>query len=163
MTGGEWMMTHEQWLAVTIEMALHNVATGGGPFAAIVVKDGEIVGKGTNLVHLNYDPSAHAELIAIREACMTLQSTDLSDCFLYASGEPCPMCLGAAYWATVGNIFYACSKDEAKKGAAFPNPLQHYFTDQKQAPSERQIPFNHLPVANALAPFSKWNEVNKMS
>ena len=90
-------MTHEKWLHQTINMAVENVKQGGGPFAAVVVKDGRIIGKGTNLVHLQNDPSAHAELLAIREACKTLSSMDLSDCILYASGEPCPMCLGAAY------------------------------------------------------------------
>ena len=88
---------HEKWLQHTIEMAVTNVIEGEGPFAAIIVKEGKIIGSGTNLVHLHNDPSAHAELLAIREACSYLATTDLSDCILYASGEPCPMCLGAAY------------------------------------------------------------------
>lgn len=156
-------MPHRSWLEQTIEMAIRNVHNKGGPFAALVVKDGKVVGKGTNMVHLNYDPSAHAELLAIREACAALETTDLSDCVLYASGEPCPMCLGAAYWASVGGIYYACSKVEAEENANFSNPLAHYFSDQQKEPKERQVPFVKVKTANALAPFHEWNIVNKRS
>ncbi len=152
---------HEKWLQHTIEMAIANVNKGEGPFAAIVVKDGEIIGSGTNLVHLHNDPSAHAELLAIREACAYLASTDLSGCTLYASGEPCPMCLGAAYWSTLGEIYYACSKTEAHEMANFGNPLAGFFTDQQTAPEKRSIPFVQLPVKNALQPFHQWNDLNK--
>lgn len=117
------------------------------------MKDGVIIGKGTNRVHINNDPSAHAELLAIREACTKLQTTDLSDCILYASGEPCPMCLGAAYWSTVGHIYYACSKTDAANETGFSNPLKDYFTDQQKAPADRLVPFIHLKTENALAPF----------
>lgn len=153
-------MPHTKWLEETIQMAINNVNKGGGPFAAIVVKDGKVIGKGTNLVHLTHDPSAHAELIAIREACATLLSTDLSDCVLYASGEPCPMCLGAAYWATVGNIYYACSKVDALAGANFGNPLSTFFSDQKEIPENRLVPFVQLKTDTALAPFTQWNKKN---
>ena len=137
-------MTHEKWLQQTINMAVENVKQGGGPFAAVVVKDGRIIGKGTNLVHLQNDPSAHAELLAIREACKTLSSIDLSDCILYASGEPCPMCLGAAYWATIGKIYYACSKADALNEAGFGNPLSTFFSDQNEAPENRQCPLHSI-------------------
>lgn len=153
-------MTHSKWLNKTIQMAIDNVATGEGPFAAIVVKDGKVIGKGTNSIQLNHDPSAHAELLAIREACSYLSSTDLSDCLLYASGEPCPMCLGAAYWATLGNIYYACSKEQAQTGAHFENPLADFYSDQEQAGKDRSIPFVQLKTPNALQPFLKWNKVN---
>lgn len=151
---------HRNWLEQTIEMAIRNVHNGGGPFAALVVRNGKVVGSGTNRVHLHHDPSAHAELLAIREACATLQTVDLSDCTLYASGEPCPMCLGAAYWASVGNIYFACSKVEAEEGAGFGNPLAHYFTDQEKKPEDRQVPFMQLKTAHALAPFHEWNIVH---
>jgi guanine deaminase len=153
-------MVHTKWLDKTVEMAIENVRNGGGPFAAIVVKDGEIIGTGTNLVHVNNDPSAHAELLAIREACATLSSVDLSDCVLYASGEPCPMCLGAAYWSTVGNIYYACSKADALDGANFDNPLAAFFSDQNKKPENREVPFIQLKTDNALAPFHEWNREN---
>lgn len=155
-------MTHEQWLEKTVEMAVKNVLEGGGPFAAIVVKDGKVIGAGTNLVHKHHDPSAHAELLAIREACATLSSTDLSDCILYASGEPCPMCLGAAYWATVGKIYYACSKAEALDGAKFGNPLDTFFHEQQIEPEKRAVPFIRLSTKEALAPFHEWNRVNHL-
>lgn len=149
-------MKHSKWLEETIQMALENVDNGGGPFAAIVVKNGEIIGQGTNLVHVNNDPSAHAELLAIREACATLSSTDLSDCVLYASGEPCPMCLGAAYWATVGKIYYACSKADALDGAGFGNPLSTFFSDQNISAEKRSVPFIQHKVEGFLAPFNEW-------
>jgi guanine deaminase len=153
-------LTHEKWLSQTIETAIQNVKNGGGPFAAIVVKDGKIIGRGTNRVHVQHDPSAHAELLAIREACSALKSIDLSDCILYASGEPCPMCLGAAYWATVGSIYYACSKTEALNGAGFTNPLNNFFTDQQESPENRAVPFIQLKASHALAPFQEWNRLN---
>ena len=144
-------------------MAIENVNEGGGPFAAIVVKGDKVIGTGTNLVHQHNDPSAHAELIAIREACATLSSTDLSDCILYASGEPCPMCLGAAYWATVGRIYYACSKSEALNEANFGNPLESFFQEQQMAPENRSVPFIQLRSKESLAPFHEWNLVNNLS
>lgn len=154
-------MVHEKWLEKVVTMAVENVKDGGGPFAALVVKDGEIIGSGTNLVHLQHDPSAHAELLAIREACTVLESIDLSDCVLYASGEPCPMCLGAAYWSTVGEIYYACSKVEAESGAGYPNPLENYFTDQDKSPEQRDVPFIQVQTGNALSPFHEWNKKHK--
>lgn len=154
-------MAHEMWLEKTVSLAVENVKNGGGPFAALVVKDGEIIGSGTNLVHLQNDPSAHAELLAIREACAVLESIDLSDCVLYASGEPCPMCLGAAYWSTVGEIYYACSKLEAGSGAGYPNPLENYFTDQDKSPEQREVPFIQVKTRNALSPFHEWNKTHK--
>ena len=152
---------HQKWLNQTIEMAVENVHKGGGPFAAIIVKDGQIIGSGTNLVHVNNDPSAHAELLAIREACASLATTDLSDCVLYASGEPCPMCLGAAYWATLDKIYYACSKTEALNSANFGNPLETFFQEQQIEPENRSIPFIQLPANESLTPFHEWNRVNR--
>ena len=126
-------MKHEDWLAKTIEMAIDNVNRDGGPFAAIIVKNGEVIGSGTNRVHIDHDPSAHAEMIAIREACAKLQTTDLSDCILYASGEPCPMCLGAAYWSTVGHIYYACSKTDAhQQSGLFESARMLFFRSTKR-------------------------------
>ncbi|WP_153723104.1 nucleoside deaminase [Sporosarcina cascadiensis] len=151
-------MNHEKWLKHTVEMATENVSNGGGPFAAVIVKDGVIIGSGTNLVESACDPSAHAELLAIKEACAKLQSLDLSDCVLYASGEPCPMCLGAAYWATVGKILYACSKQDAYEETGFTNPVQAFFPDQELQPEERFIPFIQQKTADALQPFLAWQK-----
>lgn len=153
-------MTHDDWLAEAVEMAIQNAKDGQGPFAAIVVKDNEIIGRGTNLVAHRNDPTAHAELLAIREACQWLGSTDLSDCTLYASGEPCPMCLGAAYWATVGAIHYACSKTDALQEADFANPLANFFADQGVMAEQRSVPFIQTKVENAIAPFLEWKRLN---
>ncbi len=154
-------MNHKKWLNKTVQMAVENVKDGGGPFAAIVVKDGEIIGKGTNLVHVQNDPSAHAELLAIREACAHLQSVDLSSCVLYASGEPCPMCLGAAYWSDVGQIYYTCSKDEAFQEVGFPNPVENYFPDQEKEPEKRQVPFIQIETDQSFAPFLEWKNTQE--
>lgn len=153
-------MSHHKWLEQTIHMAIENVKEGGGPFAAIVVQDGKVIGSGTNLVHLRHDPSAHAELLAIREACETLSSTNLSDCILYASGEPCPMCLGAAYWANVRKIYYACDKTEALNETGFENPLSTFFSDQNEQPENRTVPFIQLKTSQSLKPFHEWNKAN---
>lgn len=151
-------MNDEKWLEHTVEMATENVANGGGPFAAIVVKDGKVVGSGTNLVEVKCDPSAHAELLAIKEACAKLQTLDLSDCVLYASGEPCPMCLGASYWATIGQIIYACSKQDAYEEVGFTNPVQSFFPDQELPPEKRSIPFIQQKTVNATKPFIAWQK-----
>jgi len=153
-------MSHSKWLNQTVQMAVNNVAKGGGPFAAIVVKDEKVIGTETNKVHISHDPSAHAELEAIPEACSNLSSTDLSSAILYASGEPCPMCLGAAYWAKVGTIYYACSKAEALAGTGFSNPLSSFFTDQNKLPEDRSVPFIQLETAHSIVPFQKWNSLN---
>lgn len=101
-----------------IELARKGMETGaGGPFGAVVVKNGEIVGEGSNLVTSTNDPTAHAEITAIRRACQNLSSFQLDDCIIYTSCEPCPMCLGAIYWARPAKMFYAAThKDAAKIG-----------------------------------------------
>lgn len=151
-------MKHQEWLTYTVELAVVNVQNGGGPFAAILVKDGEIIGLGVNPPSTVNDPTAHAELLAIQEACAHLQTHDLSDCVLYASGEPCPMCLGASYWATVGQIFYACSKEEAHQAIGFADPLIEFFTDQQLSPEKRSVPFIQNKITDATKPFLVWDQ-----
>jgi len=97
----------------TIEMAVANVRRDGGPFAALVVKDGIVIASGANQVTRSNDPTAHAEIVAIREACRVLGDFQLTGCDVYTSCEPCPMCLGAIYWARPANVFYAASHDDA--------------------------------------------------
>ena len=99
-------MEHNDFMRKAIALAVENVKNGGGPFGAVIVKDGEIVATGVNRVTVNNDPTAHAEVSAIREACLKLGTFDLSGCVLYTSCEPCPMCLGAIYWAHIDKIFY---------------------------------------------------------
>ncbi len=154
-------MSHEKWLKKTLKMAMDNVNRGGGPFAALVVQNNEVIGTGTNPIEVNHDPSAHAELDAIREACTALASTDLSSAILYASGEPCPMCLGAAYWTKVSAIYYACSKDEALNDTGFSNPLSTFFSDQNELPENRFIPFIQVKTKQSIEPFREWNRLNE--
>jgi guanine deaminase len=99
-----------------IELSRKNVREGnGGPFAAIVVKDGKVIARGTNLVTSTNDPTSHAEIVAIREACKRLKTFKLTGCELYTTCEPCPMCLGAIYWARIDKVYYAGSRDDAAR------------------------------------------------
>jgi len=96
------------FLKLAIELAKENVKNGGGPFGAVIVKDGQIIAKGTNRVTSHNDPTAHAEIVAIRQACEKLNDFQLTDCIIYSSCEPCPMCLGAIYWARPKKISFRC-------------------------------------------------------
>ncbi|WP_158541060.1 nucleoside deaminase [Sporosarcina sp. BI001-red] len=146
-------MDHERFLNDAIHLATDSVFQGGGPYGAIIVRDGEIIASGVNSVDVDHDPSAHAELVAIREACRIIASTDLSDTILYASGEPCPMCLAAAYQARVGEIYYACSKKEAMEVLPKPDKVKHFYSDQDKAGAMRDVPFIHLETTHKLEPF----------
>lgn len=107
-------MPHGRWLRKTVRLAVKNVRHyKAEPFAAIVVKNNSIVGQGANLVDERKDPTAHAEIEALREACQVLGTADLSGCILYASGEPCPMCMGAIYWSGIQAVYYAYSLADA--------------------------------------------------
>ena len=106
----------EDWMRQAIELAVENVRSGrGGPFGALIVKDGEVVARGVNLVTATNDPSAHAEVVAIRGACQTLQTYQLPECELYTSCEPCPMCLSTIYWARMAAYYFACTRDDAAR------------------------------------------------
>lgn len=137
-----------------LALAAENVATGGGPFGAIVVKDGRLVGTGVNRVTAMHDPTAHAEVVAIRDACANLGTFQLDGCDLYTSCEPCPMCLGAIYWARPDRVFYAASRHDAAS-AGFDDAL--IYDEIGLEPSARRIPFVHAPVLGTLAPFEAWN------
>ncbi len=108
-------MTHEQLMRRAIALSEESVANGGGPFGAVIAKDGEIVAEASNQVAINSDPTAHAEVSAIREACRLLGRFDLSGCSIYTSCEPCPMCLGAIYWARLDKIYYANDRKDAAR------------------------------------------------
>ncbi|USG66950.1 nucleoside deaminase [Brevibacillus ruminantium] len=108
-------MNDQKWMQQAIQMACDNVRSGhGSPYGALVVKNGEIIGRGVNEVTATQDPTAHAEILAIREACKHENSPSLEDCVIYASGEPCPMCLTAIYYTGIQTVFYGYSKEEAK-------------------------------------------------
>jgi guanine deaminase len=136
-----------------IALALENIRQGGGPFAAVVVKDGTVVATGANRVAATNDPTAHAEIVAIREACRKLASFQLVDCELYTTCEPCPMCLGAIYWARPSRIYCAAAASDAA-AAGFDDA---FIYDELQVPSEeRRIPMTELHRTEALVIFQEW-------
>lgn len=142
-------------LSHALALAVENARSGkGGPFGAVLVKDGRVIGQGTNLVTSANDPTAHAEINAIREACRRLNTFRLDDSILYASCEPCPMCLGAIYWARIGRVFYAATRSDAAH-AGFDDAL--FYNEFTCAPDKRILPMEHIPLEESLAPFSEWN------
>lgn len=143
-------------MARAIELAIDNVRSGrGGPFAAVVVKDGRILAEGTNRVTSSNDPTAHAEVVAIREACSTLGAFQLDACDLYTTCEPCPMCLGAIYWARPARVFFACTAADAS-AAGFDDA---FIYQQIALPlAERKIPFLEMMRRESLACFRVWTE-----
>jgi guanine deaminase len=136
-----------------IELAAANVRAGGGPFAALVVKNGVEIASGVNQVTRANDPTAHAEIVAIREACRALGSFQLAGCDVYASCEPCPMCLGALYWARPARIFFAATRDDAA-AAGFDDAF--IYRELAAPPSERAIPLIRLACDGAARPFKEW-------
>ena len=134
-----------------IALAVENVKNGGGPFGAVIVKDGEIVATGVNRVTVNNDPTAHAEVSAIREACLKLGTFDLSGCVLYTSCEPCPMCLGAIYWAHIDKIFYGANQHDA---AAVNFDDSFIYRELEVAPEKRHKPVENILHDEALEPFN---------
>ena len=137
-----------------IELSLENVRSGtGGPFAALVVRNGSVVATGTNQVTAAQDPTAHAEVVAIRGACQALHNFQLSDCELYTTCEPCPMCMGAIYWARLARVYYANTRDDAAR-IGFDDT---FIYDQLVLPlDERKIPMIPLMRDEALEAFRAW-------
>lgn len=139
-----------------IDLALQNVRTAkGGPFAALVVQDGAIVAEGTNLVTTTNDPTAHAEVVAIREACRKLGTFQLTGCDLFTTCEPCPMCLGAIYWARPARVFYASTSADAA-AAGFDDAF--IYEDLKKTPALRKIPMLQMHREASLVIFAAWNQ-----
>ena len=144
------------YLRQAIELAQKGVAEGmGGPFGCVIVRDGVVVGKGCNRVTSANDPTAHAEVVAIRDACQHLGDYQLTDCDVYASCEPCPMCLGALYWARPRRVVFAATRDEAA-AAGFDDAL--IYQEIGLMPEDRKIPFQHCSVVEATALFGLWKE-----
>ena len=136
-----------------IDLAVENVRRDGGPFGALVVKDGIVIATGANQVTRTNDPTAHAEVVAIREACRVLGDFQLTGCDLYTSCEPCPMCLGAIFWARPEHVFYATTHDDAA-AAGFDDA---FIYQQIEIPhSERSIPMIHMNSVPAKRPFEEW-------
>ncbi len=144
---------HTAFIQQAIQMAADNVRRHGGPFAALIVKDGIVIAAGTNQVTRTNDPTAHAEIVAIREACRVLGDFQLAGCDVYSSCEPCPMCLGALYWARPARIFFAATHDDAA-AAGFDD--RFIYEQLRLAPPDREIPTFHVSDPGALRPFDEW-------
>jgi len=148
-----------EFMKRAIALALENIRTGnGGPFAAVIVKDNQVVAEGTNCVTRLNDPTAHAEVVAIRQACRVLADFQLTGCDLYTTCEPCPMCLGAIYWARPAGIFYAATAADAAD-AGFDDAF--IYDELKIVPAERRIPMTQLLRGDSLVIFSAWKRQEK--
>lgn len=141
------------YLARALELARENVANGGGPFGALVVRDGQVIAESANEVIAIPDPTAHAEVQAIRKAAEALDSYDLSGTTLYTSCEPCPMCLGAIYWARISRVVFASDRFEAEKAGFRDAGL---YRELAMPPDQRSLPFEHLKIPMSGREFEDW-------
>jgi len=145
----------EEFMRRAIALGIENVRSGkGGPFGAVVVKDGRVVAEGANRVTTTNDPTAHAEIVVIREACRVLGEFQLGGCDLYTTCEPCPMCLGAIYWARPARVFYACVAADA---AAVGFDDAFIYDELKRLLPERRVPMQQLLREESLKIFSLWS------
>ena len=138
-----------------IELSIKGIANGGGPFGCIIVKDNKIIAEGSNKVTPNNDPTAHGEIVAIREACKKLNNFSLNGCELYSTCEPCPMCLSAIYWARIDKIYYANTRDDARK-IDFDDSL--IYTELQKNIDKRKIPMIQILRNEALKAFELWDK-----
>lgn len=146
-------MTHEYFMEKAVELSLENMRAGkGGPFGAIIVRQGKIIGTGANHVTSDNDPTAHAEVVAIRDACKNLGTFQLDDCEIYTSCEPCPMCLAAIYWARPKAIYYANTRKDAAD-IGFDDDF--LYEELKKNLEERSLPIHQLDKSNALKVFDE--------
>jgi guanine deaminase len=144
----------EKFMARAIELAVTNVtANHGGPFGAVVVRDGEIIAEGSNSVTATNDPTAHAEMVAIREACRVLKTIELTGCDIYTSCEPCPMCLAAMYWARASRCYFGCTAKDAE-AAGFDDAF--IYEQHMRAHDERSIHMRGMMRDEAMAAFEAW-------
>lgn len=147
------VMDRNEFIQKTIQLAVENVKSGGGPFGAMVVKDGQIIATGTNQVTSILDPTAHAEVVAIRRACQALGHFELTGCEIYCSCEPCPMCLGAIYWSRPAQVFYAATASAAAD-AGFDDS---FIKEQICLPyTQQKLPIAQLVHREASTPFETW-------
>jgi tRNA(Arg) A34 adenosine deaminase TadA len=145
--------TDSAWLAHAVSLAEASVADGGGPFGAAVVRDGELLASGTNQVTPTLDPTAHAEVVAIRAACLRVGDFRLSGCVLVSSCEPCPLCLSAALWARVDRVVYAADRHDAA-AAGFDDRAFYDLFEQPRA--TWPVPVTQLSTADCSVPFTAW-------
>jgi len=142
-----------RWLARAIALATENVAAGGGPFGAIIVRDGDLVAEGQNRVTANLDPTAHAEVMAIRAACQATGDFSLAGMTLYTSCEPCPLCLSASLWARLDRVVFAADRDDAARGGFDDREFYELFARDR---STWDMGIDSVRPANAPEPFDAW-------
>lgn len=148
-------MKNEKFMRQAIELAVENVKNGGGPFGAVVVRNDEVIATGVNRVTPNNDPTAHAEVNAIRAACTKLGTFDLTGCVIYSSCEPCPMCLGAIYWAHIDKIYFGANQHDA---AAINFDDSFIYRELELPVGKRRKPAENILHEEALAPFNLWRD-----
>lgn len=148
-------MTRDELMRKAIGLSVRNVAMGGGPFGAVIARDGEIIATGVNRVTADHDPTAHAEVNAIRAAAEKLGTYDLSGCEIYTSCEPCPMCLGAIYWAHLDRMYYGNDKHDAAM-AGFDDAF--IYEELELNPEERRLSSRRLLPEEAIEAFDRWRE-----
>jgi len=148
-------MSHDKFMREAIRLSRENVKNGGGPFGAVIVKDGEIVASGWNQVTSSNDPTAHAEVVAIRNACEKLGTFQLDGCIVYTSCEPCPMCLGAIYWARPKQVFYGNTKKDAAD-IGFDDDF--IYQELELDPAKRNVPFVEHLRDEAIEAFKDWTD-----
>ena len=149
------MEDNKKFMAKAIELSINNANTIGGPFGSVIVKDNKIIAEGSNKVTFLNDPTAHGEVVAIREACKKLKTFDLSGCEIYTSCEPCPMCLSAIYWARLDKIYYANTREDAKK-IDFDDSFIYLEIPKKI--DDRKIKMTQMLRDEALKAFEIWDK-----
>lgn len=142
-----------EWLAHAIDLAVRNVASGGGPFGAVIVRDGQLLAEGRNRVTASLDPTAHAEIVAIRAACQAVQDFSLPGATLYTSCEPCPLCLSAALWARIDRVVYAADRHDAAEGGFDDRDFYELFGRERDS---WHMEVDAVRPDNATAPFDAW-------
>ena len=138
-----------------IELSIESINSGGGPFGSVIVKDDRIISEGMNRVTVDNDPTSHGEIVAIRNACKKLNTFNLSNCSLYSSCEPCPMCMSAIYWSRIGKVYYANTRDDAKK-INFDDSLIYSEISKKN--EDKKIPIKQMLRDEALKAFELWDK-----
>jgi guanine deaminase len=144
---------HERFLEIAVDEARRSIDNGGGPFGAVVVRDGAVLAKGNNLVTLTHDPTAHAEVVAIRAACKTIADHRLAGATLYASTEPCPLCLAASYWARIERVFYASTREDAAR-AGFDDA--EFYRQLSLPVAGRSLQSEYVALPSAQIPLQTW-------
>ncbi len=146
-------MTDDTWLTHALDLAVANVADGGGPFGAVIVRDGVLLSTGQNRVTRDNDPTAHAEVLAIRAACAAVDDFSLAGCVLYTSCEPCPLCVAASLWARLDRVVYAADRDDAARGGFDDREFYELFSRDRATWPTLVQPGQH---ADPFAPFDAW-------